>query len=314
MVRKPPFILDDKWIRSQRHEKNKVDPQKPYAYLIEQERTASGLIEDTITIFLTNKECPFNCLMCDLWKNTTDYRVPSGAIPGQIEWALKHLAKADHIKLYNSGNFFDVQAIPPEDHRDIAFLLSEFKTVIVESHPKLINEKVIRFRDMLHADLEVAIGLETVHPEVLKLLNKKMNLEEFRKSVHFLDQNNIQSRAFILLRPPFQTEQEGIEWAKRSIDFAFECGVECCVVIPTRAGNGAIDGLERKGYFSPPDIKSLEEVLEYGISLKAGRVFADLWDLEQFSSCEKCFNKRKIRLQMSNKNQQIQPPIQCSCD
>jgi hypothetical protein len=72
--------------------------------------------------------------------------------------------------------------------------------------------------------------------------------------------------------------------------------------------------LERKGYFSPPDIKSLEEVLEYGISLKAGRVFADLWDLEQFSSCEKCLNKRKIRLQMTNNNQHIQPPILCSCD
>ena len=301
-------------MRSHRSKKNKVDIQKPYAYLIERERTSSGLIDDTITIFLTNRECPFTCLMCDLWKNTTDYRVPAGAIPSQIEWALNHLDAAKHIKIYNSGNFFDIQAIPPEDYKIIASHLSNFKTVIVESHPKLINEKVLNFRDMLHAELQVAIGLETIHPAVLKLLNKKMDLENFRQSVRFLHQNNIPSRAFILLRPPFLTEQEGVYWAKRSIDFAFECGVECCVVIPTRSGNGALDILEKEGYFSPPDIKSLEEVLDYGIKLQAGRVFVDLWDLEQFSTCNTCFLERKIRLQKSNNDQQVQPSILCSCN
>ena len=28
-------------------------------------------------------------------------------------------------------------------------------------------------------------------------------------------------RAFILVRPPFLTDAEGLEWAKRSLDFAF---------------------------------------------------------------------------------------------
>jgi radical SAM enzyme (TIGR01210 family) len=313
MVRKSPFTLDDKWIRSQREKKNKVEPEKPYAHLIEPERTSQGQIEDVITIFLTNRECPFTCLMCDLWKDTTDFRVPSGAIPRQIEWALMQLPQARHIKLYNSGNFFDHQAIPPEDHSQIAALLSDFYTVTVESHPRLINDKVLKFRDLINADLQLAIGLETVQPEVLRLLNKKMNLGDFKKSVQFLHHNHIQTRAFILLRPPFMTEQEGIEWAKRSIDFAFECGVECCVVIPTRRGNGAIDKLEKEGFFSPPDIISLEEVLDYGIILKAGRVFADLWDLRQFSSCNICFGDRKIRLKISNESQKVQPPVSCSC-
>ena len=55
---------------------------------------ASGIIEDTAIIFLTNRECPFHCLMCDLWKNTTDVSLPAGAIPEQIEWALKQLPEA----------------------------------------------------------------------------------------------------------------------------------------------------------------------------------------------------------------------------
>ena len=93
MVKIPPLKLDDKWIRSQRNEKNKVDPQKPYAFLIEKEHTSSNLIEDVATVFLTNRECPFNCLMCDLWKNTTDFTVTYGAIPKQLEWILSHLCR-----------------------------------------------------------------------------------------------------------------------------------------------------------------------------------------------------------------------------
>jgi len=40
------------------------------------------------------------------------------------------------------------------------------------------------------------------------------------------------------------------------------------------------------GDFSLPKIESLETVLAYGINLKAGRVFADVWDLTIFSNCK----------------------------
>jgi radical SAM enzyme (TIGR01210 family) len=313
MINKKVHNLDDNWIRAQRGAKNITDPYRPYALNIEKERTPSGTIEDITTIFLTNKECPFTCLMCDLWKNTTDVRVPAGAISGQIEWALDQLPPSKHLKLYNSGNFFDKQAIPVEDYTKIASLVKGFGTLIVESHPRLINDKVLHFRDILSAELQVAIGLESVHPDVLPRLNKRMELADFRKSVEFLNKIGIRSRAFILLRPPFLEEDEGIHWAKRSIDFAFECGVECCVVIPTRTGNGALDWLQSKGQFTPPDIKSLEEVLDYGIGLKSGRVFADLWDIEMFSACGKCLDSRKTRLQNINLHQDLLPPVLCNC-
>ena len=62
-----------------------VDPRRPYAFLCERERTAGGEIEEVATIFLTNRECPWRCLMCDLWRNTTNETVPAGAIAEQIE-------------------------------------------------------------------------------------------------------------------------------------------------------------------------------------------------------------------------------------
>ena len=307
-------IINTKWIDSKRGKKNAVDPNRPYFWLVEKERSVLGKIEDTAIIFLTNKECSFHCLMCDLWKNTTDRSVPAGAIPDQIEWALEQMPEVKHLKLYNSGSFFDERAIPEADYKRIASLISSFETVIVESHPKLINEKCLRFRDMLKPELQVAIGLETVHPEILQKLNKQMTLEDFNNSVSYLTQNGIRSRAFVLLRPPFLSESEGVYWAKRSIDFAFDVGVESCVVIPVRAGNGAMDLLMENGDFSLPNIHSLETVLEYGIELHAGRVFADVWDLGLFSSCKICFDQRVSRLTAMNLSQSLADRVKCKCN
>jgi len=313
MVNTPNFHITNKWILAQRGDKNEVDPNKPYAFLVEKEHQPNGNIEDVATIFLTNKECPFRCLMCDLWKNTTNEVVPAGAIPGQIAYALERLPLAKHIKLYNSGNFFDSKAIPPKDYSEIATLLSGFESVLVENHPKLTDRRVLDFQKILKPKLQVALGLETVHPKVLPLLNKQMTLQDYRDSVQFLNDRLIVSRAFILLRPPFLSEEEGIEWAKKSIDFAFDCGVECCVVIPTRADNGSMEILEKDGLFHKPKIQSLEEVLDYGISLEKGRVFADTWDLQLFSDCKVCYNQRKHRIDIMNLCQKSVKGVFCSC-
>src|SRR5439155_1611696 len=162
-------------------------------FLVEPEHTRDGTIEDTAVIFLTNRECPFRCLMCDLWKNTTDRRVADGAIAGEIAYALARVPPARHVELYNAGNFFDVRAIP------------------------------------------------------------------------------------------------------------------------TRAGNGALEEFQRQGQFTPPRFESLEEVLDYGLGLRRGRVFADLWDAARFYSCERCGPARAARLHAMNLTQRPAPPIACSC-
>ena len=308
------LIISDQWIVSRRGDKNSVDPGRPYAWLVEKERAVTGEIGDTAIIFLTNRECAYHCLMCDLWKNTTDITLPVGAIPDQIEWALERMPAAKHLKLYNSGSFFDGRAIPEEDYPRIASLVSHFETVIVESHPKLIGDRCLRFKDMLIPELHVALGLETVNPDLLLRLNKKMTLQDFAHSVSFLTAHGIPARAFILLRPPFLTEEEGVHWAERSLDFAFRIGVECCTVIPVRGGNGAMENLQERGHFSRPDIRSLEKVLEYGLGLNSGRIFADLWDLELFSSCPKCFDRRAERMNHMNLNQILPLPVDCTCN
>jgi len=309
----PDFRTDDRWIRSHRGAKSQVDPRFPNGYFSEWERSSQGEVEKTSTVLLTNRECPFTCLMCDLWKHTTDQEVAPGLISSQIRYALARLPVAKQLKLYNSGSFFDPGAIPVEDYPEISSLAEEFNRVLVESNTAFLGDNTLKFRDMLSADLQVAIGLEIAHPQVLKSLNKQMSLDDFEKGVEFLGKNDISTRAFILLRPPFLTEEEGVEWACRSIDFAFQAGAEVCSMIPVRGGNGALEVLAAGGYFHEPSLSSLEQVLDYGVSLQKGNVFADLWDLERFSQCPECFQERKERLEKTNLNQQIQAPVSCEC-
>jgi radical SAM enzyme (TIGR01210 family) len=313
MTKLVDFPITNQWVKSKRGPKNPVKPHRPYAFHVEDERNASGAVEKVATIFLSNRECPFQCLMCDLWKNTTDTKVTPGDIIQQISYALARLPAANSIKLYNSGNFFDGNAIPVSEYPSIAQMLEGYNRVIVENHPKLINEHTFRFNELLKPTLEVAMGLETSNPEVLQKLNKRMTLEDYVNAVSLLNQHDIKSRSFILLKTPFMDETEGIFWAKRSIDFALNTGVETAVIIPTRYGNEALNELGRLGFFSPPDIRSLEEVVSYGIALKSGNIFADLWDIERFSSCSKCLVSRKNRLGKMNITQTIYPEISCSC-
>jgi uncharacterized Fe-S cluster-containing MiaB family protein len=296
----------DAWILSRRPAREIRDPYLPYQYFVEEECAIGGTVEPVATIFLTNRECPFRCLMCDLWRNTLSETVPVGAIPAQIDHALLKLPPARQLKLYNSGSFFDLQAIPPADYGSIAQRANRFERLIVENHPALTGDACLRFRDLLSGKLEIAIGLETTHPEVLAGLNKRMTLDQFSTAAKFLRRNGIDLRVFILVQPPLMPAEEVLAWAEHSLEFAMELGATAATLIPTRAGNGAMESLG----FTPPALQTLECAMEYGLRLKAGRVFADLWDLRE--SCVHCHAQRAARLRQMNLQQVVLDRIACA--
>jgi radical SAM enzyme (TIGR01210 family) len=250
--------------------------------------------------------------MCDLWQHTLEETVPVGAIPTQIREALASLPPARRIKLYNAGSFFDPRAIPPADYERIAALLDRFERVTVECHPALVGESCFAFNDLLDGRLEVALGLETIHPAVLPRLNKGMSLEQFRRAAEVLDRHGIALRSFVLVGLPFVSPAESVEWCGRSVDFAFDCGSSVVSLIPTRAGNGALDALAGAGDFIPPNLEMFEESVARGIAFRRGRVFGDLWDLERLKDCGDCFDARASRLWKINLEQRVPPPCSCS--
>jgi radical SAM enzyme (TIGR01210 family) len=301
----------DRWILSRRPVRNQLDPFQPYAYLAEQERCATGEVVPVATLFLTNRECPWRCAMCDLWKNTLEGPTPAGAIVAQIDFALERLPACRQIKLYNSGSFFDPGAIPKAEHDGISARVRRFERVIVECHPALVGEECVRFRERLEGELEIAMGLETAHPAALEKLNKRMTVEQFAAAAEFLRGHRIALRTFVLVRPPFVEAGEAAEWVRRSIEFAFDCESTVVSLIPTRFGNGAMEELARLGQFTPPTLAELEEAAAYGVRLGRGRVFADLWDLAQFSRCPHCLPQRTARLSQMNLTQIVPPRQPC---
>lgn len=301
----------DAWIVRRRPPRHEVSADRPYGCFVEDEADADGTVRRVATVFLTNRECPFHCLMCDLWRHTLEERIADGAIVAQIDAALASVQGAEVIKLYNSGSFFDHGAIPPGDYPAIARRLGEFRRVIVESHPAFVGSDVARVRDLLRGELEVAVGLETAHPAVLARLNKRMTLASYAAAAAQLRAMGVASRAFVLVQPPFLAVEEAAAWAVRSAEFAFVHGAGAVSLIPVRAGNGALDALAAAGAFEPPSLATLEAAFDDALALGGGRVFADVWDLERFSRCVACFPARAARLRAMNLSQRHLPRVRC---
>jgi radical SAM enzyme (TIGR01210 family) len=318
-VERDRFVLDHRGSRVQ------LDPWRHQGVLVEAEPTEMGEIVDVATIFLTGRECPWRCVMCDLWRYTTPSDTPPGAIPKQIADAVAAM-HADRgtlppqVKLYNAGSFFDPRAVPPQDDDAIVGELTAFDRVIVESHPSLVDRRTWRLRDALEArrapsrapTLEVAMGLETAHPDALDRLHKRLTLERFRHSAGQLRSHGVALRVFVLVNPPFIPAADQDAWLRQSVDFAFDCGATVVSLIPTRPGNGAMEELSRLGLFVVPRLRDVERAAASALARTRGRVFADLWDLDRFADCTACIDARRSRLRRMNLEQRVVAPVTCS--
>lgn len=310
----------DNFILGRRSAKPHRDAWRHQGIIVEDERTAAGRIVRTATVFLTGRECPWRCAMCDLWRHTIAEDTPRGAIPAQLAAACDELRGrpdvVSQIKLYNAGSFFDPRAVPDDDYDGVALRLGGFARVVVESHPALVGPRVDRLREALDRHgatgraaprLEVAMGLETAHPEALERLNKRMTVEEFALAAEQLRRRGASLRVFLLIWPPFVPPAEQDGWLLRSIDVAFSCGASVVSLIPTRPGNGALEALAAEGAFQEPRLEDIERGIEDAIAVHShrGRIFVDLWDLQRFSGCPRCFETRRARLHTINLEQRL---------
>ena len=328
MLQVPSFAASpsqrDRFVLAHRPPRRLHDPWRHQGVFVEDERAADGTVVPVATVLLTGRECPWRCVMCDLWKHTTEGDTPAGALPHQLAAALDTLRAegkhARHVKLYNAGSFFDPRAVPVDDYADIAALVASFAHVIVESHPALIGSQLTRFRDALACaardahppGLEVAMGLETAHADALRQLHKGFSLDQFRRAARDVQQLGGRLRVFLLVGVPFIPRRQQQDWILRSVEFAFDCDASAVSLIPTRSGNGAMEALAAVGAFDAPSLADVEAALEASLSLGRGRVFADLWDLQSFARCATCFESRRERLHAMNLEQRVRPGIHCA--
>jgi archaeosine synthase beta-subunit len=312
----------DRFVLARRGPRTPRDPWQAHGVIVEDERAADGSPMRIATVLLTGRECPWRCTMCDLWRDTIETDTPRGAIPAQVA-AARAAVRDDAtpvtgMKLYNAGSFFDPRAVPEIDYDGIATALAGVSHVIVESHPALVGARVDRWlaalsRGATTARLEVAMGLETAHADALDRLNKRFTVSRFAEAARALADRGVALRVFLLISPPFVPQAEQDAWLLRSVDAAFSCGATVVSLVPTRAGNGALDDLAEAGWFRAPDLDEIERSFAIALTHAAGRgrVFVDVWDLARFASCARCFAARRDRLVGMNLAQCVFPVAVC---
>jgi hypothetical protein len=209
--------------------------------------------------------------------------------------------------------------VPEGDLPAIADLCRGRERVIVENHPRLVGDAVVRFRDRLGAALEVAMGLETIHPQILPRLEKRMTAEDFAAATRRLVGEGVAVRAFVLLGLPWATAEESLAWCLESVDFAARAGARHVSIVPTRTGNGFLDRLEREGAFVRPTAGLVERAFEAALAGDAvsggGRVVTvDLWDWHRLSGhCGACRDARQTRLAAMALAQRSTPRTALAC-
>jgi radical SAM enzyme (TIGR01210 family) len=305
----------DRFVLRRRGPRPAPDPWRHQGVILEDEPSPRGGIDRVATVFLTGRECPWRCAMCDLWQYTTTTDTPAGAIPAQIGRARCEVGRAamSAIKLYNAGSFFDPRAVPERDYPAIAAALAGLSRVVVESHPALVGPRVDRLqRELGRAGsrapaLEVAMGLETAHPEALERLNKRFTVAQFTAAARALRDRAITLRVFLLISPPFVPAAEQETWLLRSLDAAFACGASVVSLIPTRGGNGTIEALAAEGSFAAPTLDGIQRAFAAALRHGAGRglVLLDLWDLDRFAANGRCAPHIRAALDAMNQAQAV---------
>ena len=303
----------DARIRRLRPPKPRVDPYTAHGALIEEERRPDGTREKALTIFLAGAECPFTCSFCDLWRYTIEGPTPAGALAVQVEKVLQSTAAPlpDRLKLYNASNFFDRRAVPLADRDRLAALAEPFAAVTVESHVNTIGSETLAFAQRLRGRLEVAVGLETIHPEALPRLNKRLELVRFDAAARLLTDHGIDLRVFVLVGAPHVPPAESADWTVRTVEYAVTRGASVVAIIPVRGGNGELERLQSLGEFTPPTLADLEAALDGCLQFTECVVTADSWDAERFASCDACRRGRIERLQRINVTGQAEARVAC---
>ncbi|MFB6117168.1 archaeosine biosynthesis radical SAM protein RaSEA [Halosegnis sp.] len=258
------------------------DPTEPTRVWLDEDNTPDGMVE-SLTIILNTGGCRWaragGCTMCGYVAESVEGgSVAHEDLLTQIETALAHErerdAQADIVKMYTSGSFLDEREVPAETRRAIAAEFADRDRVVVESLPDFVDHEKLRdFTDHgLAAD--VAVGLETATDRVRHdCVNKYFDFADFEQACAETQAAPGEAgvKAYLLLKPPFLTEQEALEDAVESVRrCAAVDGCHTVSVNPTNVQRYTmVEELYHEGGYRPPWLWSVCAVLERTVDTDA---------------------------------------------
>jgi len=202
--------------------------------------------------------------MCGYNASSSYPEISEEDIVKQFEIAWQSFASHSIVKIYTSGSFLDDAEVPANARDSILSKAGEAGVrLLFESRPEFVDKGVISRCLELCDDIELAIGLESANDSVRE--------ESIRKGFSFGDYVRASEtaiglgagiRTYLLLKPPYLTEEESISDAVSSISEASEYSRVISINPVNVQKRTVVDRLYRKGAFRSPWLWSIIRVLK----------------------------------------------------
>ena len=207
------------------------------------------------------------CSMCGYAKDTLGRSATAEELSRQRDRIRQAYRGQPYVKFYTSGSFLDDREVDAESR---AALLGSFsgtaRRILFETLPEFATpERLAPLREAFDGEIEVALGLESTQPEVLgRLINKGAPPSEYLQAADRIRALGFRTKGYLLLKPPYLTEEESVADVLTSIDRARD-HFDTLSVNPVHIQNGTVvEWLFRRGRYRPPWLWSLTEVLAEG--------------------------------------------------
>ena len=222
-------------------------------------------------VLLSPACCVASCTMCPLPNEALgkDKKITSANLISQVKKAFAGADGSDHemVTVYSNSNFFSDLDIFPEARIFIyeKFAASPASILVVESLPQFITaEKIAEAKKHLRGKkLSVAIGLQSADDTVRELaINSSCSRNAFENAVRLLKADGFTAQVFLMIKPPFLSEQEAIEDTAGSIGYLATLGIYDPILCATRvAPNTLVELLYKEKKFRPPWLWTIIEIL-----------------------------------------------------
>jgi archaeosine synthase beta-subunit len=207
------------------------------------------------------------CSMCGYAKDTLGRSATPEELGEQLRRALDRYRDEPYVKVYTSGSFLDDREVDIESRlRLVSAFSGKARRLLFETLPEFATPETLSpLRDAFAGEIEVALGLETTDPTVLaRYVHKSAAPSEYLAAADRVRALGLRAKAYLLLKPPYLTEDESIQDVVRSVTEAAP-RFDAMSVNPVHIQNGTVvEWLYHRGRYRPPWLWSVVEVLANG--------------------------------------------------
>ncbi len=182
------------------------------------------------------------------------------------------------VKIFNSGSFLDPAEIGADVRQLIVSKIAECgaRRLIVESRPEFVTSEAVA--DLTGFDgmkVWVAMGLESSSDLVReRCVAKGFSFADFKKAADLLADLGVGCKTYLLLKPPYLTEREGVADALSSIADSAEISGEVSVNPMNVQAWTEVEMLWKRREYRTPWLWSVVEVLKVGSTKTDARLIS----------------------------------------